>query len=198
MRHIPPILQLDVSGTPNKWIDFEQAVFYITKGMVAWTYGAGSVKIWGGEDRLTKTRSFLDVDLVMAIKGHVKDIHLHRPPHVTSKLLFRRDNMRCAYCGEYFHSDELTRDHILPTSKGGRTSWENMVTACGPCNRRKGDRTPEQAQMPMLYNPYKPTKSEAMLLMHRQATDDQVGFLLSRIPETSRIFDVERYQQLVV
>lgn len=66
-------------------------------------------------------------------------------------------NRGCAYCGCLFYSpDEFTIDHVVPRAKGGRTEWTNMVGACEPCNRRKADRTPEQARMKLLYEPVEP------------------------------------------
>ncbi|NVK49807.1 MAG: HNH endonuclease [Cyclobacteriaceae bacterium] len=68
--------------------------------------------------------------------------------------LFRRDNGECQYCGSKRH---LTIDHVLPRSKGGKTSWTNLVTACNRCNVNKGDKTPEEAGMPLKTNPFRPT-----------------------------------------
>jgi 5-methylcytosine-specific restriction endonuclease McrA len=56
------------------------------------------------------------------------------------KTIYRRDNSKCQYCGDKLTSDLLTIDHVLPSSKGGKSTWENCVLACGPCNRQKADR----------------------------------------------------------
>jgi 5-methylcytosine-specific restriction endonuclease McrA len=64
-----------------------------------------------------------------------------------------RDRFRCQYCGVKGNAFELTLDHILPRSRGGDTVPENLCAACFPCNQRKGDRTPEEARMPLLSNP---------------------------------------------
>lgn len=75
--------------------------------------------------------------------------------------IYARDNFTCVYCGIQFMAEDLTFDHVLPQSKGGKTCWENIVTACGPtgngCNPRKANRTPEQAGMPLLRKPKKPS-----------------------------------------
>ncbi len=68
--------------------------------------------------------------------------------------LLRRDGCCCQYCGS--SQEPLTTDHIIPRSRGGADSWENLVTACVPCNNRKGSRTPEQAGMQLLTPPRKP------------------------------------------
>jgi hypothetical protein len=67
--------------------------------------------------------------------------------------LFRRDAKTCQYCGS---KNDLTIDHVLPRSRGGKTSWTNLVTACKKCNNRKGDFMPDEAGMPLIRQPYKP------------------------------------------
>jgi len=68
--------------------------------------------------------------------------------------LFRRDDHRCQYCGT--RGSDLTLDHVVPRSKGGPTSWENVVACCRSCNARKRDRTPEQANMELARSPRAP------------------------------------------
>ena len=67
-----------------------------------------------------------------------------------------RDGRRCGYCG----AEATTIDHILPRSRGGRNTWKNTVAACGPCNQRKGDRTPTEARMPLRTTPRAPSWTE--------------------------------------
>lgn len=73
---------------------------------------------------------------------------------LTRRNVLRRDRNRCQYCGA---TDRLTLDHVLPRSRGGRDTWENLVTACMPCNNRKGNRTPEEANMPLPRPPFRPS-----------------------------------------
>ena len=68
-----------------------------------------------------------------------------------------RDGFVCQYCGEKSPMRDLTYDHVLPRSRGGRTTWENIVTACRQCNESKGDKTPEEAGMTLRQKPRKPT-----------------------------------------
>lgn len=80
------------------------------------------------------------------------------------KNLFIRDNYTCQYCNNRFDTNELTYDHVIPKSVwdhniGSPTSWTNIVTACRDCNRRKGNRTPKQANMPLKNLPNKPQKN---------------------------------------
>ena len=73
---------------------------------------------------------------------------------LTRKNILRRDGHKCVYCGK---SDlALTIDHIIPKSKGGEDSWENLISACRRCNSKKGDRTPSEAGMPLHFQPYAP------------------------------------------
>ncbi|MEO0321627.1 MAG: HNH endonuclease [Myxococcota bacterium] len=86
-----------------------------------------------------------------------------RAPQKAHRIRFSRRNVllrdghRCQYCGAQKPAKELTYDHVLPRSKGGRTTWTNIVAACRPCNAQKGNRTPEQARMPLRRKPVKPS-----------------------------------------
>jgi len=73
--------------------------------------------------------------------------------------IFARDNNRCQYCGKRFSTAELSLDHIIPRSHGGKSTWENVVCSCLDCNVRKGGRTPDQAGMKLLVPPRKPRRS---------------------------------------
>jgi hypothetical protein len=72
---------------------------------------------------------------------------------ITRGRILKRDGHRCVYCG---HNRNLTIDHVIPKSRGGKNSWTNMVTCCSKCNSKKGDRTPEEANMKSVY-PKEPT-----------------------------------------
>lgn len=86
------------------------------------------------------------------------------------KNLFIRDNMTCQYCGQLGDMGNLTYDHVIPKSQwtinnGSPTTWTNVVTACVKCNRKKGNKTPSQANMPLLSIPIKPNKTFKYLPM---------------------------------
>ena len=68
-----------------------------------------------------------------------------------------RDKWRCQYCGEKKNTKDLTYDHVIPRSKGGTTCWENILTSCQTCNLKKGNRTPQEANMKLLSKPKKPS-----------------------------------------
>lgn len=84
---------------------------------------------------------------------------------VTRRNLYQRDGYRCGYCGHKFRAEELTLDHVIPKSRGGSGSWENLVSACGGCNRRKDNRTPEEAGMPLLHRPLPITVHTSRMLL---------------------------------
>ena len=73
---------------------------------------------------------------------------------LSRKNILKRDRNTCQYCGA---RDNLTIDHVLPKSRGGRDSWENLVAACVSCNNRKGDRTPSEAGMELKREPFRPS-----------------------------------------
>ena len=75
------------------------------------------------------------------------------------KNVFWRDNFQCQYCGKTFKFDELTMDHVVPKSKGGTKTWENIVTSCSECNSKKRNRTPKEAQMPLIKRPHSPNRN---------------------------------------
>lgn len=186
-REHPLILQLDVAGNPCRWMTYEDAAYYKAKDLIAWTYGSDEFTIYGGTSRLTGEQSSMDLSTIIAVKGEIGDKGLFRTPTLTNRALFRRDHHICAYCGNTFHQDVLTRDHVHPTSKGGPDVWNNVVTACGNCNKEKDDRTPEQAGMKLLYVPYTPNRAEYLILMNRTILADQMDFLMSRVPANSRL-----------
>ncbi len=80
-----------------------------------------------------------------------------RRPAFTRFNVFLRDRFACQYCGESLPTHDLTFDHVVPRSRGGRTTWDNVITACSPCNLTKGNRLPKQARMFPLVKPCEPT-----------------------------------------
>lgn len=74
----------------------------------------------------------------------------------TRDNLFERDQYRCQYCGKNYSEEKLNMDHVIPRADGGRTSWENIVTACIPCNTQKANRLPHQAGMHLIKKPVRP------------------------------------------
>jgi 5-methylcytosine-specific restriction endonuclease McrA len=89
---------------------------------------------------------------VIALKDFIAQ---DRAPAFTRFNLFLRDEFTCQYCGT--GGRDMTFDHVVPRSQGGRTTWDNIVTACAPCNLRKGGRTPRQSGMLLMSRPVQPT-----------------------------------------
>lgn len=91
---------------------------------------------------------------VISLKRYVPTA---RRPAFTRFNVFLRDDFSCQYCGTREDTRDLTFDHVLPRSRGGRTVWENVVTACASCNLRKSNRTPRESGMPTIKAPLQPT-----------------------------------------
>ena len=79
---------------------------------------------------------------------------------LSKKNVLKRDKYRCAYCGKVFPAKELTVDHIIPKSRGGKFTWDNLITSCVPCNNKKGSRTLEESRIKLLFQTRIPNKGE--------------------------------------
>ena len=166
-------------------MELEEAITYHAKQMVAWSVGREVREFRGGWQK-NGTRSRIATRSILAIKGTGAGAHRHAPG-LTNQMLFVRDRQLCAYCGGRFMIRDLSRDHVVPVSRGGKDAWTNAVTACRCCNTRKGGRTPEQAGMPLLYVPYVPNRHEHFILRNRRILADQMEYLLAGVPKTSRL-----------
>ena len=181
------VLQLDVSGRPQSWISAkEAAVIYASDG-VAWTLGDPFYVLRGGMQRRTGLQSRIEVHPIIAVRGCVPSRAWRQTPALSNAKLFARDRQVCAYCGGRFHVDDLTREHIVPTSRSGVDSWMNCITACRPCNGHKGNRLPQEARLSLMYLPYVPSLHEDMILRGRRILADQMEFLLASVPRSSRL-----------
>lgn len=177
----PLILRLDIAGMPVTWIPWQEAVSLYCRNMVAWTAGNHEFTFHGGISRISGQRSSVDVNSIIAVKRSSTHKHVHRTiPPLTNRELFLRDAHLCMYCGGEFPETELTRDHVVPLSRGGIDRWSNVVSACRHCNTRKGNRTPELAKMPLLAVPYVPNWAEFLALSNRRILMDQMKFLKSQ------------------
>jgi len=188
MSAYPLILTLDPHGVPHRWVTWQHACFYYAKDLVAWSVGEHSFVIHGGLNRNTGVRSEICANSIIAIKGRaLGGRQFQQVPPLDNRELFHRDRHFCAYCSQQLPSLRLTRDHIIPVSQGGRDIWMNVVTACRPCNQKKSGRTPEQANMQLLYAPYVPNKAEYLILCNRNILIDQMDFLARHVTAQSRI-----------
>ena len=106
------------------------------------------VNIVSEYDRIVRSPTFeMRLPSVISLKEYV---HLDRRPAFTRFNVFLRDHFDCQYCGLNYPSEDLTFDHIVPRSRGGRTSWDNVVTACQQCNLAKGNRMLGESGMSLL------------------------------------------------
>ncbi len=141
-----PTLQLNSSFEPMRVIPWQRAVLLAFGGKVdvVETYGAA----------VHSPSVTLPVPAVVRLRRFVR--WRERGPRFCRRNVLRRDGHACQYCGAGPDRAPLTLDHVLPRSQGGRTDWLNVVTACAPCNHRKGSRTPEQADMKLAGPPRRP------------------------------------------
>lgn len=134
-------------------ISWRRALCLIMKGKAeALKYGDKVVRCADGSE--------VPIPLVMRLIKVIRMIYKNRVPY-TKRNIMVRDNYECCYCGS---RDHLTVDHVIPESRGGKTSFENCVAACFPCNNKKNNRTPREANMFLKKKPHAPTISEFFML----------------------------------
>lgn len=135
-----PTLLLNGCYTPLRIITARRALTLVCKG-------AAVVEV------PTNTEVYLGIMLPSVVRLRSYKRIPVRMQVVTRRNIVLRDANRCQYCGKHFPTSELTLDHIIPKSRGGKASWDNLVSACSWCNRMKDNRTPEEAGMPLLHRP---------------------------------------------
>ena len=109
------------------------------------------------------------VNFELQVPRVIRLLRFDRVPRTVVKFnrrnIFLRDRNHCQYCDRRYAATELSLDHVIPRSRGGQTTWENIVCACLKCNVRKGGRTPREARMKLCREPKKPKRNP--LLAHR-------------------------------
>jgi 5-methylcytosine-specific restriction endonuclease McrA len=137
-------LVLNKSWMPDRVVSWEDAICLTFAGR------AEVVETYTEHQVHSANRAFAVPSVIRMVTGRVQ-----RTPHVrlNRQHLLHRDNYTCQYCGVTVNLQTMTYDHVMPRSRGGKTSWENIVAACGPCNRKKSDRTPEEARMQLRVKP---------------------------------------------
>lgn len=127
------------------------------RAMVLWCQG--KVEIVETHDKEVRSVTFsFKLPAVIRLFQYVKT---RRKSQVqfTRANIYTRDKFVCQYCHKQHRSEDLTFDHVMPVSRGGPRSWENIVTCCIPCNRRKGNQTPAEAGMVLKHKPVRPNYS---------------------------------------
>jgi len=108
--------------------------------------------------------SLLKVPVLIKLLKVIRNIYRNKVPFSKRNVMIR-DGFKCGYCGT---PSDLTIDHIIPTSKGGKTTFENCITACHPCNHKKRDKSPSEAGMFIKKKAYAPTISEFIMIKMKQ------------------------------
>ena len=141
------VLVLNATYEPLSVVSVKRAVVLLLKEKAE--------LIEAAEAKLRSENFSLPVPLVIRLVYFVKIPRRISLP-VTRRGVLSRDNYTCQYCGITPHRKYLTVDHVLPRSRGGKTTWENVVAACEKCNGKKGSRTPAEANMKLLEQPKRP------------------------------------------
>jgi len=141
------VLVLNATYEPLSVVSVQRAVILLLKEKAE--------LIEAAEARLRSERFSIPRPLVIRLVYYVKIPRRISLP-VTRRTVLARDNYTCQYCNTMPHRQKLTLDHVLPRSRGGKTTWENVVTACQKCNGRKGSRTPAEANMKLITEPKRP------------------------------------------
>ncbi len=136
------VLVLNASYEPLNITSWRRATVLMLKGK------AESLE----EDSSQNLRKGIKLPTVIRLRYFIKVPY--RELALTRKNLLQRDNNCCQYCG--YKGNRLSIDHVIPRSRGGLDSWENVTTACLSCNVKKGNRTPQEAKMPLKRTPFKP------------------------------------------
>ncbi len=139
-------LLLNLSGEPYSILNWKEAIclVYERKVQVLEEY----------DETVSSPSVTYYVPAVLQLKRYVSPIK--KGVKFSRINAFTRDKFTCQYCNNHFMMKELNYDHVIPRKQGGKTTWNNIVSACYNCNERKGGRTPEQAGMKLLRQPAKP------------------------------------------
>ena len=141
------VLVLNASYEPLNVVSVQRAIVLLLKDKAQLVEAA--------EARWRSERRSVPVPLVIRLLAYVRLPHRWQMP-VSRRGILARDQLICQYCGASPGRQALTIDHVVPRSRGGGRSWLNLVTACAPCNRRKGGRLPGEANMRLLREPFAP------------------------------------------
>jgi len=171
------ILRLNLAGQPIEWLNWREGVCLYARDLVSWTLGGVVRKVRGGRSKITGNNTVIHLPAIMACGGErLTPVRLNPP--LNNLALFQRDNFQCLYCGDYFSSEYLSRDHVHPTSRGGQDKWENVVAACRRCNQRKGNCLLSEINMSLIALPYRPNPYEYLALINsHRIRGDQIEYL---------------------
>jgi len=137
------VLLLNITYEPLRIINWRRAITLLT---------LGKVEVLEQYDREVHSVSFsIRLPSVVRLLRFIKKPKF--PVKFSRQNIYIRDNYRCQYCGRELPPDKLTWDHVMPKARGGKTEWENIVTCCMECNRKKGGKMPSEASMKLIGKP---------------------------------------------
>lgn len=139
-------LLLNSWGLPHRVLTWDDAICYLYQEKV--------VVLEEYDETVSSPSTTYFIPAVMQLKAAFSPVK--KGVKFSRLNIFTRDGFRCQYCNAKKTMGELNYDHVLPRTQGGKTTWDNIVSCCYPCNLRKGGRTPEQANMKLLRKPAKP------------------------------------------
>lgn len=147
-------LLLNSDWTPLHFLSDIDAIILFYKGRAEVVSSSdGKPSVWS--ETFNSPSTVIHVPATMRLLKRVT--RKWKPPRFRKKVLFNRDDWKCQYCSKKLMWETITIDHVLPSSRGGQTSWTNCVAACKLCNKNKANKTPEEAQMKLLKKPVFPS-----------------------------------------
>lgn len=180
------ILRLNKAGQPIEWLTWQDAICLYSRDLVCWSLGDIIYRARGGYNRITGRKTVIELPSIIACGGK-KLVHPRNNPILSNAALFERDGFQCMYCGKYFHKTLMTRDHIVPSSRGGKDVWENVVAACKRCNQHKDNHLLQEINMSLIALPYRPNAAEYLALVNsRRILPDQADFLSKQFSRNYR------------
>ncbi len=180
------ILRLNAAGQPVEWLTWQETVCLYSRDLIRWSLGDIIYRIRGGYNRSLDNRTVIEVPSIVACGGK-RLFPARTNPSLSNNSLFERDNHQCLYCAKHLPRKFLTRDHIVPTSKGGQDDWMNVVASCKRCNQFKSDRPLEETGMSLIALPYRPNAAEYLALVNsNRILQEQADYLSSQFSENCR------------
>jgi hypothetical protein len=170
------ILKLDVSGLPISLIGWDCAAHLMVTGKVIWSMGERALTLHGGYNRQGE-RSILELPAIISVKDRSNIWRQTVPQRAYRHVIYARDEGLCMYCGDSVRYRDFEVDHIIPKSRGGPDSYQNLCCSCSACNDRKRDRTPDEAGLKLLAVPYVPNPAARLILSGRAVITDQMDYL---------------------
>ena len=146
-RKMSKVLLLNNQYEPLNITSWKRAIVLLIKGKAEYIHKLNKI-----EDYIKVDDTYVPKTIKLRYDVAIPELELP----FSRENIYQRDNYTCQFCGEKFPFKELTLDHVFPKSRGGEDTWENIVACCKTCNQLKADRTPEEANMPLLKEPERP------------------------------------------